>query len=126
MEKALLYRLVGGKIREARERTVPRISQRKLADALKVSRATIVNVEAGRQHAPLHLLWDIATELGTEISAILPTKEELGLVDSPLRLDREAIELIENAANGDPTTRLLLTRFVSRVRMNSNADHENA
>ena len=43
-----LYRAVGAKIRAARENSAEKISQNKLSKRLDISRASIVNIEAGR------------------------------------------------------------------------------
>ncbi len=65
-----LYRELGRKIRQARERQGERLSQDALAKQLGISRASIVNIEAGRQRTPLHLLWQIAELLGTELTLL--------------------------------------------------------
>ena len=62
-----VYRVLGRKVRQMRE--VQRMSQDSLAQHLGISRASMVNIEAGRQRAPLHLLWQIAEVLH---SAALP------------------------------------------------------
>jgi transcriptional regulator with XRE-family HTH domain len=112
----ILYQAVGEKIRRMRDRTNPRISQAQLATQLGVSRASIVNIEAGRQHAPLHLLWQIAGILGTELALLIPRRDELIETQIPIKLDEQTISQIETIANGDSETRRQLTSFVSRVK----------
>ena len=112
----ILYRAVGEKIRYVRERSKPKLSQAQLAARLGISRASIVNIEAGRQHAPLHLLWQIAGILGTELSHLIPQRDELLETQIPIKLDERTISQIEAAANGDAETRRWLTGFVSKVK----------
>lgn len=112
----LLYQAVGEKIRHVRERSKPKISQAQLANRLGISRASIVNIEAGRQHAPLHVLWQIAEILGTELVLLIPRRDELLETQAPIKLDEQTISQIEIAANGDPETRRQLTGFISRAK----------
>lgn len=111
-----LYRELGRKIREARERQGPKISQDKLSKRLKISRASVVNIEAGRQHAPLHLLWQIAEVLGTDLSLLIPRREELLAPTGSVQLDKDMMKQIEEAANGNAETAKVLTGFVSKLR----------
>ena len=106
----------GRKIREARERQGPKISQDKLSKRLKISRASVVNIEAGRQHAPLHLLWQIAEVLGTDLSLLIPRREELLAPTGSVQLDKDMMKQIEEAANGNAETAKVLTGFVSKLR----------
>ena len=76
-QEDLLYQLVGERIRKTRELHVPKMSQAQLAELLDMSRASVVNVEAGRQHAPLHLLWRVAEVLEISINELFPEPEEL-------------------------------------------------
>jgi transcriptional regulator with XRE-family HTH domain len=109
-----LYRKLGRKIRDARERSG--LSQQRLADRLAISRASIVNVEAGRQRPPLHLLWKIAEALGTDLVLLIPRRDELAVTVDPVRLDRTTIKQIEDAANGDPQAMKELTGLVSKLK----------
>jgi DNA-binding XRE family transcriptional regulator len=115
-DNEILYQAIGEKIRQVRERSRPKLSQAQLATQLGVSRASIVNIEAGRQHAPLHILWQIAGVLGTELSLLIPQRDELLETQAPIKLDEQTISQIETAANGDPETRRRLTGFVSKVK----------
>jgi transcriptional regulator with XRE-family HTH domain len=115
-DNEMLYQAVGEKIRHVRERSKPKLSQAQLATRLGVSRASIVNIEAGRQHAPLHLLWQIAGVLDTELSLLIPQRDELLETQAPIKLDRQIISQIEDVANGDPDTRRWLTGFISKAK----------
>src|SRR5436305_12053413 len=107
-----LYKQVGQRIREARERSHPKLSQDRLAKRLKLSRASIVNIEAGRQHAPLHLLWQISEVLGTDLAVLLPRHDQLLSATKPLKLDEDAIAEISS----NPRTLRLVSSFVVRAR----------
>lgn len=118
-----LYRGLGRKIREARERSGQKLSQEKLAKRLKISRASIVNIEAGRQHAPLHLLWQIAEVLGTDLTLLVPRREELLQPATPVQLDKNIVKQIQEAANGNPDTVKVLTGFVSKLKTTIGTQH---
>jgi len=109
-----LYQMVGERIRNNRKRL--NLSQAQLADKLNISRASVVNIEAGRQRPPLHLLWRIAEDLGTDLIKLVPSREEYVSSNEPIKLAPETIAQIENAANGDVLTRRSLTEFIKRVR----------
>jgi transcriptional regulator with XRE-family HTH domain len=118
-----LYRELGRKIREARERSGQKLSQEKLAKRLEISRASIVNIEAGRQHAPLHLLWQIAEVLGTDLTLLIPRREELLPPATPVQLDKNMVKQIQEAANGNPDTVKVLTGFVSKLKTTIETQH---
>jgi len=112
----LLYRLVGNRIRAAREAVRPRLSQKRLADRLGMSRVSIVNIEKGRQHPPVHVLWSLARELDVELTSFFPSSAEHQHALEPVRLDEEAVATIEAAANGDASVRESLMEFIGRAR----------
>ena len=111
-----LYRELGRKIRQARERHGQKLSQDALASRLGISRASVVNIEGGRQRAPLHLLWQIAELLGTDLTKLIPSREELLAPANQVQLDKEMMKQIEDAANGDPDTIKALTGFVGKLK----------
>ncbi len=117
-DEEMLYRLIGEKIRQARQRVSKGkgISQMKLAKMLGLSRASIVNIEAGRQRPPLHVIWEIAEKLDTEAAHLIPQKDEYRKSGDPVTLDRDTIAQIEAAANGDSSTKRSLTEFISRAK----------
>lgn len=110
-----LYPAVGRKIRDVRERATPRLSQDKLAKRLGISRASIVNIEAGRQHAPLNLLWKIAELLGTELTTLIPQRAELLAIDTAVKLNDKMRKQIEVEANGNGPLKKSLTNIVGRL-----------
>ena len=108
-----VYRVLGRKVRQMRE--VQRLSQDQLAQRLGISRASMVNIEAGRQRAPLHLLWQIAEVLHSKLIDMIPTPEDVAVRSNQGLLDREVIDQIEEVANGDPATIKLLTGFITKT-----------
>ena len=74
-----------------------------------------VNIEAGRQRAPLHLIWQIAELLGTDLTQLIPRSEELLAPANQVRLDKEMMKQIEDFAKGDSARIKLLTGFASKL-----------
>ncbi len=66
----LFYSHVGGQLRTLREGAG--LKQDELAAQVGLSRASIANLEAGKQAVPLHLFVAISQALGTEVSHLLP------------------------------------------------------
>ena len=122
-----IYRGVGRKIRQTRENQ--HLSQDSLAQRLGISRTSMVNIEAGRQRTPLHVLWQIAELLETKLTLLIPTPEELLAPQNQTVLDREMMKQIEEVANGDPATIKVLTGFVTkklRGNVNTPSDERKA
>jgi transcriptional regulator with XRE-family HTH domain len=113
-ERSRLYRMIGDNIRQAREK-IP-LSQTKLAEKLGISRVSIVNIEKGRQHAPMHTLWDIAENLGVEVVELIPRQREFADSAADIHLDADTIAQIEEAANGDLVARRKLTEFIQMAK----------
>ena len=118
-----IYREVGRKIRQTRENQ--HLSQDSLAQRLGISRTSMVNIEAGRQRTPLHVLWQIAELLETKLTLLIPTLEELLAPQNQTVLDREMMKQIEEVANGDLATIKALTGFVTKkLRGNVNTPRD--
>jgi len=108
-----LYEAVGDRIAAARK--AAGLSQEKLAKKAGVTRASIVNIEHGRQRPPLHLLWQIATSLELEAARLIPLQRELAARDAPVQLGAKVVAYIERAAQDDPATKRLLTDFIQKA-----------
>jgi len=111
-----LYGTVGRKIRTARERSEPKLSQAKLAKQLGISRVSVVNIEAGRQHAPLSLLWRIAEILEIELVLLIPRRNELNAPFGPVHLDQNTIARIKQVAVGNKETQQKLTGAIGKLK----------
>ena len=68
------YRHVGTQVRRLRMKAG--LKQDDLATRVDMSRASIANVEAGKQAVPLHQFAAIAEALGTDVGSLLPPKAE--------------------------------------------------
>lgn len=68
-ELDFLYESIGNQIRILRKKS--RFSQAQLADKLKLSRVSVVNIEKGRQHPSIHLLIEITRILNVPLSKFL-------------------------------------------------------
>jgi transcriptional regulator with XRE-family HTH domain len=113
-DHARLYELVGQRISLAR--SASGLSQAKLAKLLQMSRVSVVNIEAGRQRAPFHVLWDIACALGIAVDQLIPGLSELTDGVPELELDAPTVRQIREAAMNDPATRRQLTEFIQRAK----------
>lgn len=84
---ALLYKLIGERIRDSRhyEDKKIKITQSDLAERTGVTRTSITNIEQGNQKLPVHLLYEICAQLDLGIEDILPSLE--GLMSSSLLSD---------------------------------------
>lgn len=75
----------------ARVRRVKNISQAELARRMGVSRATIANLERGRQNVQLHQMYSLASHLDAPVSELMPAMRELTL--SPMPPDALFLEI---------------------------------
>ena len=69
--KDAFYRLVGERIAQARRRQ--QLTQKGLAPAVGLSRASVANVEKGRQAVALHVLVKFSEALGVPITDLIPS-----------------------------------------------------
>jgi len=67
-----VYEEIGKRISDLRRQRPRKLSQQELADAIGLSRASVVNVERGRHRVQIHLLYEIARVLGVEPQDLLP------------------------------------------------------
>jgi transcriptional regulator with XRE-family HTH domain len=114
-DEEAVYRAVGERIRTAREQQADKLSQANLAKKLEISRASIVNIEAGRQHAPLYLLWKIAQQLDVELVSLIPSKADLAPAPSTVVLGNEMREEIKKYSNGDEAMESALSSFIAQA-----------
>ncbi|HTZ87266.1 MAG TPA: helix-turn-helix transcriptional regulator [Solirubrobacteraceae bacterium] len=111
----LLYKEFGSRLRTRRK--AAKLTQGELAERVGLTRTSITNIEAGRQHVVLHQLFLLASNVGAEPHELLPrertTLEELISAPKTLKAirpqDREAITKVLNTARASeqketPTT----------------------
>ena len=108
-----LYEVIGERIADARRALG--MSQAKLAVAVGLTRASVVNIERGRQRPPVHLIWQVAATLNVEATRLIPLKRELDARGAPVQLDANVVAYIEQFARNDPSTKRLLTDFIQRA-----------
>jgi DNA-binding XRE family transcriptional regulator len=70
-----LYKIIGERI--AAKRKELGMTQDDLAHSVGLLRTSITNIEAGRQKAPLHLLFRLCTNLGIELVSIMPSNKQV-------------------------------------------------
>ncbi len=85
-EKSIFYLKIGLNIKAVRENRD--MKQHVLAEMLGLSRASVVNIEKGRQHVTLHTLWQIATVLNANFSDFI---EGLGQ-RSPIKVETQRMK----------------------------------
>ena len=114
-DQEALYRALGERIRQARVGQPEKLSQAALAERLCVSRASVGNIEAGRQHAPLHLLWKVAQHLQVELSSLIPSRDELIAPALNVELAGDMREQLKKFTNGDQALEGVLSGFIAQA-----------
>ena len=113
-ERKRLYSLIGERVRRYREGRD--LTQETLAEQVSISRASIVNIEKGRQRPPVHVLWDIAEKLGIEAADLIPDQVELADATPEAPLDENILSLIDEASEGDQAVKRRLVEFIRSVK----------
>ena len=85
-----LYGQIGERLRQ--KRVALGVTQSQIAEATGMLRTSVTNIEAGRQKAPLHVLYRICGFLGIDVAAVLPevravTAEAEEIVAAPSELE---------------------------------------
>lgn len=73
-----LYSIIGQRIRDCRDRL--ELTQADLSRHTGINRATLSNIESGKQQVSLHSLYLIAEALQKEVSYFLPTVKEINIL----------------------------------------------
>lgn len=119
-EQILFYQKLGLQIREYREKA--KLKQGEFAIRLNLSRASIVNIEKGRQHPPLHLLFMISQILNIELHelfGIFNKKKE-----SSEKISVEWKATIERSVKKSSPSKKKLTQFLTEIALNPKKDVE--
>ncbi|WP_158408822.1 helix-turn-helix transcriptional regulator [Fibrella aestuarina] len=111
-QRQRLYDLLGENVKKYRSKKG--LTQEQLANEVALTRTSVVNIEQGRQHPPLYILFDIAKALEIELGTLLPP--ESSFLSTSL-IDEESLK---GVAEKDLPK---LTSFVAAFRK-STGDHE--
>jgi transcriptional regulator with XRE-family HTH domain len=104
IDQTTLYQHIGAAIR--RKRDARGMTQAQLATAVGLLRTSIVNLEAGRQRAPLHTLYPICAVLGIEVADLLPSVHAV-LSENQLVLPIDGIDTVVPARTAAFVSELL-------------------
>ena len=74
MEVPALYKRLGATIKA--QRRALGLTQQQLANQLGTSRASLANVETGRQRVLVHQLYELASQLNISVHELLPESSE--------------------------------------------------
>lgn len=88
-----LYAEIGRRVRAAREKRTPKLTQERLALELGVERTSITNIEKGTQRATLHFLYSIAQHLQTPLESFLPSIDDNRILDAGAVTDIAVVKL---------------------------------
>ena len=75
LPKDPFYRLVGERIAQARRRQ--QLTQKGLAPAVRLSRASVANIEKGRQAVAVHVLVKFSQALGVPVADLIPPNRDV-------------------------------------------------
>jgi len=106
-EQISYYKDLGSRVRRARE--AADMTQAELAAHVGLTRSSVANLEAGRQHSPVHLVQAVAAATGIALIEILP-KVTTGAVTP---LDDDVLEALDHY---DADTRREVHRLVASSR----------
>jgi transcriptional regulator with XRE-family HTH domain len=93
MKDEALYEALGQLIREKRESL--KMTQGELADLVEMSRASVTNIELGRQSVLLDQLYRFAAALRAKPAELLPSAESMKSAPQREKLSPEAEHWIE-------------------------------
>jgi transcriptional regulator with XRE-family HTH domain len=101
-----LYEELGARIKKYR--LAKGFKQTQFANLIKISRPSLVNIEKGRQHPPLHNLYEIARMLDVKLVDLLPDLTDTTLTNVDVMFE----EKIKLESAGNPETENKLREFV--------------
>ena len=103
METPALYKRIGSTIKV--KRRALGLTQQQLATQLGISRASLANVETGRQRILVHQLYDFAVQLNVNVSDLLPKSSEA-----------EALQTLDNLNFSENVTVLLRQQIANLLK----------
>ena len=93
MDESEIYGRLGILVRQHRKRLD--MNQQTLGRAIGLSRASVANIETGRQHIPLHHLYRLAAALRVDPQTLLPGAARDGVPPKADREIRSSLDLSE-------------------------------
>ncbi|WP_415060880.1 helix-turn-helix domain-containing protein [Flavobacterium sp.] len=111
-----LYKLIGERLKQRREEKG--LSQSDLSNTLNyLKRASISNIEKGRQHPPLDTVYKLCDALELDIHSILPTYSEVNIYIEKESSNNSNIDKFINSFDIDQTT---LEQIKNLINKNKN------
>jgi DNA-binding XRE family transcriptional regulator len=105
-----------------RHREQAGLKQEAFATMLNLSRASIVNIEKGRQRPPLHLMWDISKQLKISVSEILSPLENINVSSGKEKINADWKKRITASTKGDLKSRKKITDFINEITLTKTDD----
>lgn len=87
-KEKLLYKEIGQRIRQARKKK--ELTQEALGKRVNLTRASVTNIELGRQVIPTHILFRFCDALGVFPDKLLPDSNETENVNVDLHVDTKS------------------------------------
>jgi len=101
------YEKIGERIKEVRK--LQEMNQDVLASALGISRVSLVNIEAGKQRVPLHVLLDICEALSVSLPDLVPQSPQNDINSAILNKIKKETEAGTDSA--EKVTKYILSRM---------------
>ena len=106
------YTEIGSLIRQARIQS--KISQQLFSQQLGISRASVVNIEKGKQRPSIHLLFEISFITGVDFNSLIP--HILPSVATEKNTEVNDWKKIVNDKTTDKITRKAVLNFISSIK----------
>ena len=108
VQEQALYDAIGLRIQELRK---GQLTQEELGDLVGLSRASIANLEAGRQRTSLHHLYAIAEALDVNVGDVLPEGSVFALRPDEVAVTT-TIEVVADGRELSPSEREMVARLL--------------
>jgi transcriptional regulator with XRE-family HTH domain len=91
-----IYRIIGAGLAARRKKL--RLKQAEVADQIGLTRASLANIESGRQKLMLHQIYKLATALKVDsITELVPARFSFEQASGPLRLVGSEVNEVQKA-----------------------------
>lgn len=97
-----LYQFIGSEIKKGRKDRG--FTQKELSGQIGISRASLANIETGRQRLLVHQLYRIAEHLGLEVMGLLPNPSDM--------LEIDALNGVDFSGDASPEQQRQLARLI--------------